>query len=101
MLGCAFFPRRFGRRAESSQRLAIRLERARRSVSLVRKITQEFLDETVFRCRAPAAFVTIRGVCNSRVIVVLMVSCLGNNSQRFLDFARNDNSKCYSGFSTV
>jgi hypothetical protein len=101
MLGRASFPRRFGLRAESSQRLAIRLERARRSVSLVRKVTQEFLDKTVFCCPVPAAFVILRGASNSRVIVVLMVLCLGNNSQRFLDFARNDNSKCYSGFSTV
>src|SRR5207244_12397943 len=38
IVGRAFFPRCFVRRTESSQRLAIRLERARRSVSFVREV---------------------------------------------------------------
>jgi hypothetical protein len=90
IVGCAFFPRGFVLRAETGQRLSIRLECTRRSVSLVRKVTQEFLDERILCCRVPAALVILRAICDSTVIAVLMLLRLGNNSQRFLDFARND-----------
>ncbi len=97
----AFFPGRFGFRPKGIQRFAVRFDCPWRSISLDLEITQEFLDESAFPWRALAPFIISSGVSSSSGIAVRMILCGWNNSERFLDFARNDNRKRYSGLSTV